>query len=32
MATGKSILGGLSMLHSPRLYGRKLWVLNSGTG
>ena len=32
VATGKVILGGLSMPHSPRLYGGKLWVLNSGTG
>ena len=30
--TGKVILGGLSMPHSPRLYAGKLWVLNSGTG
>ena len=26
------ILTGLSMPHSPRLYGDKLWLLNSGTG
>jgi uncharacterized protein (TIGR03032 family) len=32
VATGKVIIGGLSMPHSPRLYGGKLWVLNSGTG
>jgi len=32
VASGKVILGGLSMPHSPRLYGGKLWVLNSGTG
>jgi uncharacterized protein (TIGR03032 family) len=32
VATGKVVLGGLSMPHSPRLYGGKLWVLNSGTG
>jgi uncharacterized protein (TIGR03032 family) len=30
--TGKVVLGGLSMPHSPRLYGGKLWLLNSGTG
>lgn len=26
------LLGGLSMPHSPRWYGGRLWVLNSGTG
>ncbi|MEQ8383079.1 MAG: TIGR03032 family protein [Coleofasciculus sp. A1-SPW-01] len=26
------IVTGLSMPHSPRLYGDKLWLLNSGTG
>jgi uncharacterized protein (TIGR03032 family) len=30
--TGDIVIGGLSMPHSPRLYGGKLWVLNSGTG
>ena len=30
--TGEIVIGGLSMPHSPRLYGGKLWVLNSGTG
>ena len=28
----QGVIGGLSMPHSPRLYGGKLWVLNSGTG
>jgi uncharacterized protein (TIGR03032 family) len=32
VASGKVVLGGLSMPHSPRLYGGKLWLLNSGTG
>jgi len=26
------VLGGLSMPHSPRWFGGRLWVLNSGTG
>jgi uncharacterized protein (TIGR03032 family) len=30
--TGEIVIGGLSMPHSPRIYGGKLWVLNSGTG
>ena len=30
--TGETVIGGLSMPHSPRIYGGKLWVLNSGTG
>ena len=30
--SGKIVLGGLSMPHSPRLHRGKLWVLNSGTG
>jgi uncharacterized protein (TIGR03032 family) len=30
--SGKIVMGGLSMPHSPRLYRDKLWVLNSGTG
>jgi len=32
VATGEIVIGGLSMPHSPRVYGGKLWVLNSGTG
>ncbi len=32
VATGEIVIGGLSMPHSPRMYGGKLWVLNSGTG
>jgi len=32
VATGETVIGGLSMPHSPRIYGGKLWVLNSGTG
>jgi len=32
VATGEIVIGGLSMPHSPRFYGGKLWVLNSGTG
>lgn len=32
VASGEIVLGGLSMPHSPRLYGGKLWLLNSGTG
>ena len=30
--SGKIVIGGLSMPHSPRVYAGKLWVLNSGTG
>jgi uncharacterized protein (TIGR03032 family) len=30
--SGEIVIGGLSMPHSPRLYGGKLWVLNSGAG
>ena len=32
MATNEVVCEGLSMPHSPRLHGGKLWVLNSGTG
>ena len=32
VATGETVIGGLSMPHSPRIYGGKLWLLNSGTG
>ncbi len=30
--TNEIVCEGLSMPHSPRLHGGKLWVLNSGTG
>ncbi|MBI2993731.1 MAG: TIGR03032 family protein [Gammaproteobacteria bacterium] len=30
--TGETVVEGLSMPHSPRLYQKKLWLLNSGTG
>ena len=30
--SGETIARGLSMPHSPRWYGDKLWVLESGTG
>ncbi|HEY1706648.1 MAG TPA: TIGR03032 family protein [Rhizomicrobium sp.] len=30
--TGERMVEGLSMPHSPRLHGGKLWVLNSGAG
>lgn len=30
--SGETILGGLSMPHSPRWYADQLWLLNSGTG
>ena len=30
--SGEIVLGGLSMPHSPRLHGGRLWVLDSGTG
>jgi uncharacterized protein (TIGR03032 family) len=29
---GETVLGGLSMPHSPRVYRGRLWLLNSGTG
>ena len=32
VASGEIIGSGLSMPHSPRLHGGKLWLLNSGTG
>src|SRR4029079_10534159 len=32
VATGRVILGGLSMPHSPRLYGGKLWGAELGDG
>jgi uncharacterized protein (TIGR03032 family) len=32
VASGEIVIGGLSMPHSPRVYGGKLYVLNSGTG
>ena len=32
VATNQIVCEGLSMPHSPRLHGGKLWVLNSGTG
>lgn len=32
VASSETILGGLSMPHSPRWHEGKLWVLNSGTG
>jgi uncharacterized protein (TIGR03032 family) len=30
--SGRTIVSGLSMPHSPRVYRQRLWVLNSGTG
>lgn len=30
--SGKSVITGLSMPHSPRIHARKLWLHNSGTG
>jgi uncharacterized protein (TIGR03032 family) len=30
--SGKIVIDGLSMPHSPRVYSGRLWVLNSGTG
>jgi uncharacterized protein (TIGR03032 family) len=30
--SGAIVIDGLSMPHSPRLHGGRLWVLNSGTG
>lgn len=32
VATGQTVLRGLSMPHSPRFYDGALWLLNSGTG
>ena len=32
VASGEVVATGLSMPHSPRLHGGKLWLLNSGTG
>ncbi len=32
VASGEIIGSGLSMPHSPRLHGGKLWLINSGTG
>ncbi|MBL8337277.1 MAG: TIGR03032 family protein [Rhodoferax sp.] len=32
IASGEVVVGGLSMPHSPRLHGGKLWLHNSGTG
>ena len=32
VASGEVVVSGLSMPHSPRVYGGRLWVLNSGTG
>jgi uncharacterized protein (TIGR03032 family) len=32
VASGETVLGDLSMPHSPRLAGGRLWLLNSGTG
>ena len=29
---GRTVLAGLSMPHSPRVYRGRLWLLNSGTG
>jgi uncharacterized protein (TIGR03032 family) len=30
--SGRTVVGGLSMPHSPRVYQDRLWLLNSGTG
>src|SRR5262249_1330689 len=30
--SGRMVLSGLSMPHSPRFYRGRLWLLNSGTG
>ncbi len=30
--TSETDASGLSMPHSPRLYGDKLWILQAGTG
>jgi len=32
VASGETIVRGLSMPHSPRWYGNNLWVLDSGSG
>lgn len=32
VASGEIVAGGLSMPHSPRLHGGRLWLLNSGAG
>ncbi len=32
VASGETVAEGLSMPHSPRLHGGKLWLLDSGTG
>ena len=32
VATGQPVTHGLAMPHSPRWYGERLWVLNSGYG
>jgi uncharacterized protein (TIGR03032 family) len=32
MRSGKTVIEGLAMPHSPRLYRGKLWVLEAGTG
>lgn len=32
LANGRTILRGLSMPHSPRIYDGRLWLLNSGRG
>lgn len=32
VASGETVVAGLSMPHSPRCYRDQLWVLNSGTG
>jgi len=32
LKTGESILAGLSMPHSPRIYRNQLWLANSGSG
>ncbi|WP_368912097.1 TIGR03032 family protein [Taklimakanibacter deserti] len=32
VASGEVVCSGLSMPHSPRWHGGKLWLLNSGTG
>jgi uncharacterized protein (TIGR03032 family) len=32
VASNEIVADGLSMPHSPRLYGGRLWLLNSGTG
>lgn len=32
VATGETVVGGLSMPHSPRWHDGRLWLLNAGTG